>query len=62
MYTFDDDNTGELIPFDSIDELTLIEAKDYISGETSAYIVEIEGVRHRVNEAFYNKVKEEKGM
>ena len=62
MYTFKDYDTNELVSFDSLDALTLIEATDYVSGEPTACIVEVDGVRHRVYEDFYNKVKEDKGL
>lgn len=62
MYTFKDYDTGELIPFDSIDELILLTGTDYVKGQTSAYFVEMEGVKHRVYENFYDKVREDKGL
>ena len=62
MYTFKDSYTGEAVYFDSIQDLTLEEVKDYVTGKVTEYIVEVNGIPHNVDEAFYNKVKEDKGL
>ena len=62
MYTFKDISTDATISFESVDELTIRTAVDFVTGEVTAYIAELEGVPYEVSEAFYNKVKEEKGI
>ena len=58
MYTFQDEDTGYLVEFKSIEELTLAETRDYMTSKVTGYFVELHGERHRVSEAFYNKVLE----
>lgn len=58
--SFKDIDTNELILFERIDELNLIEAHDYVTGEISGYYVEIGDERYHVNKDFYEAVKGDK--
>ena len=62
MYTFKDISSDATISFESVDELTIQTATDFVTGEVTAYIAELEGVPYEVSEEFYKKVKEEKGI
>lgn len=58
--SFKDIDTNELILFEKIEELHLIEAHDYVSGEVSGYYVEIGDDRYHVDKDFYEAVKKDK--
>ncbi len=62
MYTFKDLDTGKDVELVSVNKLILETAKDYVSGEPSAYYVSYNGDKHRVEKAFYDKIKKEKGL
>lgn len=62
MYTFKDLDTGENIELVSVNKLILETARDYVSGEPSAYYVSYNGKTHRVEKDFYDKIKKDKGL
>ena len=62
MKTFKDYDTDELVRFESVKELILSTDENFETGAVSAYIVEVNGIPHRVTESFYKKVAEEKGL
>ncbi len=61
-YTFEDLDSGKNIEFDNASELVLDTNEDISSHKISAYIVEYNGVRYRVDENTYTSIKEEKGI
>lgn len=58
--SFKDIDTDEVVLFEKIEKLHLIEAHDYVSGDVSGYYVEIGDNRYHVNKDFYEAVKEDK--
>ena len=62
MFTVRDINTGDNVEFEDLGDVVLDASKDYVSGEITKYVLEINGVRHDVSKETYNKIAEDKGL
>ena len=62
MFTVRDIDTGSNVEFEDLADVVLDASKDYVSGEITRYVLEINGVRHEVSKETYEKIAEDKGQ
>ena len=62
MFTVRDIDSGKDVEFEYLGDVVLDASKDYVSGEITRYVLEINGIRHEVSKETYNKIAEDKGL